>query len=355
MADSDATTALNAFGRLVGKWKMTGDEGSAEQYEAQGFNWAMRKLLLAAKPTLEYSLTGLSFKTSTSIVGINLPDMEFFIGAAGPTSTAALGRVSEVWYSVDENGKAAAFSKVYLTKQEQINGTPSYTCKYSWNLSPDNSAITIEIITQIQAEPNVISRAHFKRIGGEPLLGAKETPVVPVVDSQPEALDRSTRSLCPAADAVAILALIRSPEAPDAVDTLIVQQYRPPVDAVTVELPAGLIDPGEAPEVAALRELKEETGYVGSAAYCSGPLAMSPGLCDETCHLVVVEVDLSNPINHNPTQQLEDTEFIKVTRVPVHALHEKILALEKDEGCIAIQGLHLLSFGLQLGLLGGRV
>ena len=131
-----------------------------------------------------------------------------------------------------------------------------------------------------------------------------------------------------------------------------VHQWMQLLDA---ELPAGLIDPGEAPEVAALRELKEETGYVGSAAYCSGPLAMSPGLCDETCHLVVVEVDLSNPINHNPTQQLEDTEFIKVTRVPVHALHEKILALEKDEGCIAIQGLHLLSFGLQLGLLGGRV
>jgi 8-oxo-dGTP pyrophosphatase MutT (NUDIX family) len=34
------------------------------------------------------------------------------------------------------------------------------------------------------------------------------------------------------------------------------------VDSVCVELPAGLVDPGETPQEAALRELKEETGYV---------------------------------------------------------------------------------------------
>ena len=43
-------------------------------------------------------------------------------------------------------------------------------------------------------------------------------------------------------------------------------------------------------QVAAIRELREETGYVGRLAYCSGRLAMSPGLCDETIKLVVVEV-----------------------------------------------------------------
>ena len=37
-------------------------------------------------------------------------------------------------------------------------------------------------------------------------------------------------------------------------------------------------------------QLKEETGYVGAVAHCSEVLAMSPGLCDETIKLCVVEV-----------------------------------------------------------------
>jgi ADP-ribose pyrophosphatase len=42
---------------------------------------------------------------------------------------------------------------------------------------------------------------------------------------------------------------------------VLVQQYRPVVDRWTIEFPGGLRDPGEHPEVAAGRELKEETGY----------------------------------------------------------------------------------------------
>ena len=44
---------------------------------------------------------------------------------------------------------------------------------------------------------------------------------------------------------------------------LIVRQYRPAVERDTLELPSGLVDPGETPEAAARRELLEETGYQG--------------------------------------------------------------------------------------------
>ena len=44
---------------------------------------------------------------------------------------------------------------------------------------------------------------------------------------------------------------------------LIVRQYRPAVERDTLELPSGIVDPGETPEEAARRELLEETGYQG--------------------------------------------------------------------------------------------
>jgi 8-oxo-dGTP pyrophosphatase MutT (NUDIX family) len=52
-------------------------------------------------------------------------------------------------------------------------------------------------------------------------------------------------------------------------ELLLQKQYRPPVDKVVIEVPAGLIDAGETPEQCAVRELLEETGYVGVAQQTS--------------------------------------------------------------------------------------
>jgi 8-oxo-dGTP pyrophosphatase MutT (NUDIX family) len=44
-------------------------------------------------------------------------------------------------------------------------------------------------------------------------------------------------------------------------------QFRPPVAMFVLELPAGLIDHHETPPQAALRELREETGYTGKPIF----------------------------------------------------------------------------------------
>ena len=58
---------------------------------------------------------------------------------------------------------------------------------------------------------------------------------------------------------VAILAILTSSTAP--LSTIIIEQFRPPVNSYVIELPAGLIDPKETIESTAFRELEEETGY----------------------------------------------------------------------------------------------
>lgn len=64
-------------------------------------------------------------------------------------------------------------------------------------------------------------------------------------------------------------------------EILLEYQYRTPVDEVICEIPAGKIDKGEDLEAAALRELKEETGYRANKIKKIGEVLLAPGYCDE--------------------------------------------------------------------------
>ena len=69
-------------------------------------------------------------------------------------------------------------------------------------------------------------------------------------------------------------------------DSLImVKQYRKAVDKVMLELPAGLLEVNEEPKEAALRELKEETGYESEKVKYIMEFYTSPGYCNEKIYL----------------------------------------------------------------------
>jgi 8-oxo-dGTP pyrophosphatase MutT (NUDIX family) len=162
--------------------------------------------------------------------------------------------------------------------------------------------------------------------------------------------DTAAAATSPKADAVIIVPLLVQ-QGTDILDTLLVEQFRPPLGQTTIEFPAGLIDKDERPEDAALRELREETGYVGEKCrvvpQVSRQVCMSPGLTDETVHVVVVEVDLDNPYNHGtPQPDLDVGEFVTVKRV---SLQEGVQELLNAGSSMPIQGLYMFALGLELG------
>lgn len=68
---------------------------------------------------------------------------------------------------------------------------------------------------------------------------------------------------------------------------VLVRQYRPAIGDCLLEIPAGLIDANEEPEIAARRELLEETGCEARRCDLIGTFWLSPGYSTEACHLFV--------------------------------------------------------------------
>ncbi len=66
---------------------------------------------------------------------------------------------------------------------------------------------------------------------------------------------------------------------------VLIENHRRTVGETLLELPAGTIDPGEAPEQTAARELTEETGFRAVKLEKIHEFYSCPGICDELMHL----------------------------------------------------------------------
>ncbi|KAJ6107895.1 hypothetical protein N7523_009218 [Penicillium sp. IBT 18751x] len=142
-----------------------------------------------------------------------------------------------------------------------------------------------------------------------------------------ESAERTTRPADCAIDGVGICTILNKSTGPE---LLLQKQYRPPIDQVVIEVPAGLIDAGETVEQCAVRELKEETGYVGVAEQTSPVMFNDPGMCNTNLNMVHVRVDMSLPENQNPKPELEENEFIECFSVPLASLFDEMKKLEKE-------------------------
>lgn len=105
----------------------------------------------------------------------------------------------------------------------------------------------------------------------------------------------------------------------DGGEILAVRQYRYALGQVTLEIPAGKLDPNESPETCALRELAEETGMTAERLIPMGKIYTSVGFCDEVIHMYAA-IGLK-PHELSP----DEDEFLTLTAIPAETLREMIL------------------------------
>ena len=116
-------------------------------------------------------------------------------------------------------------------------------------------------------------------------------------------------------------------------EVVLVKQYRHGVRDFLLELPGGIVEDGEDPQVGAMRERLEETGYSSSKVANAGWLYPNPALQSNKVHaFIAFDVEPAS------AQSLDDGEEIEVHLVPLdelrslaargqflHALHVAIL------------------------------
>ena len=100
-------------------------------------------------------------------------------------------------------------------------------------------------------------------------------------------------------------------------DVVLVRQYRYGIDEVIIELPAGSIDPGEAPLVCAQRELTEETGYTAARWERLSVVPAEPVRSNSYLHAFLA----FDAVQTHP-QNLDAAEAIEPFTVSLDALHE---------------------------------
>ena len=120
---------------------------------------------------------------------------------------------------------------------------------------------------------------------------------------------------------------------------LFVRQYRHAAGLDLLELPAGTLDKGEAPEACAHREIREETGMAAGHMEHLGGFYLAPGYSTEFMH-VYLATDL-----HSDPLEADADEFLTVEKVPIEQAlemaHGGVLADAKSLAALLLAEHHL--------------
>ena len=131
--------------------------------------------------------------------------------------------------------------------------------------------------------------------------------------------------VCDSADWVLVIPITEDGE------VVFVRQFRHAYREVVLEVPGGVMDPGESPAETAARELLEETGYTSQSIEMFDPLLPNPALNNAHCHFAV-----ATGCQRTQTQQLDPFESIEVELRPLATVDQMIRNRELRHAlCIA--------------------
>ncbi len=137
--------------------------------------------------------------------------------------------------------------------------------------------------------------------------------------------------------ASAILPVLSDLEGADP-QVLLLRQYRYAADGQIYEIPAGRLEPGEAPATCAVRELKEETGCVAERIEPLVTLYTTPGFTDERIHLFLA----TGLTRGEPSREAD--EFVEVIAMSFTRALEMVRDGEIQDAKTAVTLLYVAGF-----------
>jgi ADP-ribose pyrophosphatase len=126
---------------------------------------------------------------------------------------------------------------------------------------------------------------------------------------------------------------------------VMVRQYRHGSREVTLEIPGGLVDPGDTPEKAAARELLEETGYQAEELTKIGVANPNPAIFNNRCYTFV-----ARNVTKSRDPMPDQTEDIEVVLIPLVDIPE-LIRKGKIDHAIVISAFAWYFLQLQEGLM----
>jgi hypothetical protein len=162
---------VTVFGGLNGKWKQVSVENLSEQLKAQGVNWLIRKIVAKATTVIMYTVEPEMkiVNTVIHIAGIAIPKTSIEVGNDAPCVIEAIGKVMEIWNSIQDNSQGVVKSVVYNNKRDRERGKVAYKTRMTWEYASGATAYTAKTVTQVPGHSDVVSIAHFERVSGRPV------------------------------------------------------------------------------------------------------------------------------------------------------------------------------------------